>query len=128
MTVKTLKVLGWVVGISLIALGVGRLFLPMTTMPGSGLMNPTVDAETRAAGALLVGFGAAYIWVVRQAVVPVVLLRFLAAVMALLAASRIVSIIAVGMPHPFVIAGFVVEVIAAGLTYWYSTMSVTARD
>jgi hypothetical protein len=42
--------------------------------------------------------------------------------MALLAVSRVISIIDAGMPHSIFVAAAVVEFTAAALTYWYSTM------
>jgi hypothetical protein len=119
---RTLKVLGWVVGIALIALGAGRMLFSMVTIPGGGAVNPTVDTETRAGGALLIALGVAYVWAMRQSPIPSALLRFLALTMALLAVSRVISIIDVGMPHWIFVVGGIVEFIAAVLTYWYSTM------
>jgi hypothetical protein len=119
--VRTLKLLGWIAGITLIALGVGRMLFSMATIPGGGAVNPTVDTETRAGGALLIALGVAYVWAVRQSPIPSALLRFLAVTMALLAVSRVISIVAAGMPHSiFVVSTFA----AAALTYWYSTMDV----
>jgi hypothetical protein len=122
--IRTLKVLGWVAGISLIALGIGRMLFSVATIPGGGAVNPTIDTETRAGGALLIAFGVAYVWAVRQSPIPSALLRFLAIAMALLAVSRVISIVAAGMPHWIFVVSTVVEFAAAALTYWYSTMDV----
>jgi hypothetical protein len=120
--IKTLKVLGWVVGIGLIVIGVGRVVFPAATIPGSGILNATLDSESRAGGALLVGFGWAYLWAVRQSPIPVVCVRFLASVMGLLAVTRLISIVAAGMPEKTFVAAAAVEFTASALTYWYSTM------
>ncbi|MHC9290840.1 DUF4345 domain-containing protein [Mycobacterium sp. LTG2003] len=122
MTIRILKALGWVVGVVLVMIGVGRMVFPIETIPGGGAVNASVDTETRTGGALLVGFGAAYIWAVRQAVIPSGALRFLASIMALLVVARVISMIDAGPPHPVFIAFTIVEFIAASLTYWYSTM------
>jgi hypothetical protein len=120
--IKILKLLGLVVGGALIALGVGRVLFSMTTIPGGGAVNPTVDTETRAGGALLIALGFAYIWAVRRSPIPSALLRFLAVTMALLAVARVISMIATGTPHWIFVASTAVEVTAAALTYWYSIM------
>ena len=86
--IRTLKVLGWVVGIALIALGVGRMLFSMATIPGGGAVNPTVDTETRAGGALLIAMGLAYVWAMRQSPIPSALLRFLALSPRMTAGSR----------------------------------------
>jgi hypothetical protein len=122
--IRTLKVLGWVAGISLIALGIGRMLFSVATIPGGGAVNPTIDTETRAGGALLIALGVAYVWAVRQSPIPSALLRFLAIAMALLAVSRVISIVAAGMPYWIFVVSTVVEFAAAALTYWYSTMDV----
>ncbi len=122
MAIKILKMLGWLAGITLIALGVGRILFSMTTVPGGGAVNPTVDNESRAAGALLVAFGLAYIWAVRRSPIPSALLRVLAMTMALIAVARVISMIETGLPHWVFTVFTGIEFIAAALTYWYSTL------
>jgi hypothetical protein len=124
--IRTLKVLGWVVGVSLIALGIGRMVFSMATIPGGGAVNETVDTETRSGGALLIALGVAYVWAVRRSPIPSTVLRFLALTMALIAASRVISMIDVGMPHWIFVVATVVEFVAAALTYWYSTMGAVS--
>jgi Domain of unknown function (DUF4345) len=122
MIIKALKVGGWLVGASLISLGVGRMLFCMTTIPGGGAVNATLDSESRASGALLISVGFGYIWAMRRSPIPSPLLRLLATSMALLVVARVISIIETGLPHPIFVAAAVVELVAAALTYWYSTM------
>lgn len=123
MKIKTLRLLGWLAGITLIAVGVSRLLFSMAAVPGGGPVNPTVDSESRAAGPLLIAFGLAYIWAMRQSPIPSALLRLLAATMALLAVARVISMIETGMPHWVFTAFAVLEFAAAAVTYWYSTLT-----
>ena len=123
MVIKSLKLLGWVMGIALIAIGMSRMAFSMAAVPGGGALNPTVDSESRAAGALLIALGVAYIWAVRRSPIPSALLRLLAATMALLAVARVISMADVGMPNVVFTVSAVIEFVVAGLTYWYSTMS-----
>lgn len=120
--VKILKLLGWVVGIVLIALGLGRVVFSTDTIPGSGAVNASLDSETRAGGVLLIALGAAYIWAVSRSPIPSALLRFLALTMALLAVARLISMMLTGMPHGIFLALTVIEFATAALTCWYSTM------
>lgn len=122
MVIKTPKLLGWIVGIVLIALGISRILFSTASIPGGGPVNPTVDNESRAAGALMIAFGLAYIWAVRRSPIPLALLRLLAMTMGLLAVARVISMAVSGMPHWTFTAFAVVEFIAAAITYWYSTM------
>jgi hypothetical protein len=122
MVIKTLKLLCWVAGATLIALGISRILFSMATVPGGGSVNPTLDNEIRTAGALLIAFGIAYIWAARRSPIPSALLRVLAMTMALLAVARVISMIETGLPHWVFTVFTVIELIAAVLTYWYSTM------
>lgn len=122
MIIKILRTLGAVAGIALIALGAGRVLFPIDTIPGGNALNPSLDTETRAGGALLIAFGCSYVWATCQWPIPSALLRFLAATMALLAVARVISMVDTGMPHWIFVASTAVEFTAAALTYWYSTM------
>ena len=124
MTIKILRVLGTIVGLALVALGIGRILFPAETIPGTSPMNVSLDSETRAGGALLIGIGYAYLWAVRQMPIPSALLRGLALTMGLLAASRVLSMIQAGAPHPTFVAAAIIEFLCAALTYWYSTMAI----
>jgi hypothetical protein len=88
-------------------------------------VNPTVDNESRAAGALLITFGLAYIWAMRRSPIPSALLRVLAMTMALIAVARVISMIQTGLPHWIFTVFTVIESIAAALTYWYSTLRLS---
>lgn len=92
-----LKLLGWVVGIALISLGAGRILFSTATILGGDAVNPAIDTETRAGGALLIALGVAYVWAVRRSPTPSALLRFLAITMALLAVARVISMIDTSM-------------------------------
>jgi hypothetical protein len=122
MVIKTFKLLCWVAGTTLIALGVTRILFGMATVPGGGSVNPTLDNEIRTAGPLLISFGIAYIWAARRSPIPFALLRLLAMTMALLAVTRVISMIETGLPHWVFTVFTVIELIAAVFTYWYSTM------
>ncbi|MEO8814246.1 MAG: DUF4345 family protein [Mycobacterium sp.] len=49
--------------------------------------------------------------------------RLLAGTLALLGVSRLISMADVGMPHPAFTASCVIELAAAGLIYWYATLT-----
>ncbi|MGV0635256.1 DUF4345 domain-containing protein [Mycolicibacillus trivialis] len=120
--VRALRLFCWAAGVTLIVLGVGRMAFSMDTIPGGGLANPTVDSETRAAGALLISVGIAYVWSARRPRIPVAALRILALTMALLVVARIISMLVAGLPHGVFVAFTAVELLAAVLTYWYSVL------
>jgi hypothetical protein len=121
--VKALRVFGWLAGFLLIGLGLSRMALSLDSIPDGQDVNATVDSESRAAGALLVGFGIGYIEAFRRPQIPAGAVQLLALTMALLGVSRLISMADVGMPHPSFTAACVVEFVAAGLTYWYATLA-----
>ncbi|MGV0907576.1 DUF4345 domain-containing protein [Mycobacterium novum] len=121
--VKALRAFGWFSGLLLIAIGLSRMALSLDSIPDGQDVNATVDSESRAAGALLIGFGIGYIEAFRRARIPAGAVRLLALTMALLGMSRLISMADVGMPHPSFTVACVVEFVAAGLTYWYATLA-----
>lgn len=123
MPIKLLKVLGWVAGLWLIGIGIHRILFSISTLPGSGSISPTVDSEARVGGALFISFGLAYLWAVRRSPIPVQTVRLLAFTMALIGLARLNSMAETGLPHLAVALTTVVDFTAAGLTYWYSTLS-----
>jgi len=121
--IRALRVFGWLTGLLLIGLGISRMAFSLDSIPGAQPGNATVDSETRAGGALLIGFGVGYLEAFRRSPIPVGAVRLLAATMALLGLSRLMSMADVGMPHPAFTAACAVEFAAAGLTYWYATLA-----
>ncbi|OBB08544.1 hypothetical protein A5731_30125 [Mycolicibacterium conceptionense] len=122
LAVKILRWLGWVVGASLIVLGTARILFPSGTIPGAAAMTASLDTEIRTGGVFLIAFGSAYLWAVRQPTIAAVPLRILAVIMALLAGVRAISFVESGPPHWAFIMSAAVELLAALLTWWYSTM------
>lgn len=121
--IRALRCFGWFSGVLLIALGLSRIAFSLDSIPGGQDVNATVDSETRAAGALLIGFGVGYLEAFRRTPIPTGAVRLLAGTMALLGLSRLISMTNAGMPHPAFIVACVVEFAAAGLTYWYATLA-----
>ena len=121
--VRALRVFGWLAGLLLIGIGLSRMAFSLDSIPDGQAVNATVDSETRAAGALLIGFGVAYLEAFRRSPIPAGAVRLLAATMALLGVSRLMSMADVGMPHPVFTVACAVEFVAAGLTYWYATLA-----
>lgn len=123
MVIKALRTFGWLTGLLLIALGISRMAFSLDSIPDGQTVNATVDSETRATGALLIGFGVGYLEAFRRSPIPAGAVRLLAATMALLGVSRLMSMADVGMPHPAFTAACAVEFAAAALTYWYATLA-----
>lgn len=121
--IRALRVFGWIAGLLLMAIGISRMAFSLDSIPDGQDVNATVDSESRAAGALLVGFGVGYLEAFRRSPIPAGAVRLLAGTMALLGVARLMSMADVGMPHPSFTAACVVEFVTAGLTYWYATLT-----
>lgn len=121
--VRSLKLLGWVAGVVLIAIGVDRIAFSTASIPGGGPVSPSLDSKTRSAGPLVIGLGIAYIRAVRRSPIPTTAVRLLAAMMLLIGVARLLSMAAAGMPQPVWAIATAVEFTAAGPTYWYSTLN-----
>ncbi len=121
--IRALRLFGWFAGFLLILIGLSRMAFSLDSIPDGQQVNATVDSESRAAGALLIGFGVGYLEAFRRTPIPAGAVRLLAATMALLGVSRLISMADAGMPHPTFTAACVVEFVAAGLTYWYATLA-----
>lgn len=125
--IRAFRIFGWFTGLLLIGLGISRMAFSLDSVPDGQEVNATVDSETRAAGALLIGFGVGYLEAFRRSPIPAGAVRLLAGIMALLGVSRLISMTNAGMPHPVFTAACVVEFAAAGLTYWYATLADRPR-
>lgn len=121
--IKALRAFGWLTGLLLIGLGISRMAFSLDSIPGAQTGNATVDSETRAGGAMLIGFGIAYLEAFRRTPIPAGAVRLLSATMALIGVSRLMSMADIGMPHPVITAACAAEFAAAALTYGYASLA-----
>jgi hypothetical protein len=125
-TRRALTAFAMIWGLALVGIGAAHLAFGNASFIDGGHVSPSLDSEERFFAALTIGYGAAYIWAARQTVVPRNVLRALAAVTALGALGRVVSLIDRGPPHWFFLwFGILGEAVAAALTYWLATIGDT---
>jgi hypothetical protein len=89
----------WAVIITLI--GISHVLVGTTSILGAGDPNATIDTEMRFAGALCIGYGAAYAWALRSPDAPKALLPALAVITLTGSVGRAISLATVGAPHWF---------------------------
>lgn len=92
------------VGVSLLHIAFGP-----SVIPGSIPVNATMDSEDRFYAVMFLAYGAVMLWTLRGLERKLPVVRFLAAVLFVGGLGRIVSLIAVGLPHPFFVAMTIVE-------------------
>ncbi|MBV6701613.1 DUF4345 domain-containing protein [Kitasatospora aureofaciens] len=98
---KALRVLAWTMGIACVAIGLEHVLLGNLALPGEEHAGATIDSWGRFMGAVFAGYGAAWLWAVRQAPIPARAVRWLAGVFLLGGIGRLLSLAATGWPGAF---------------------------
>ncbi|MFJ9606854.1 DUF4345 domain-containing protein [Kitasatospora sp. NPDC101176] len=106
---RVLRVLGWTMGVACVAIGFYHLLAGNAAIPGEEDAGATVDSFGRFMGAIFAGYGAAWLWAVRQSPVPARAVRWLTAVFLLGGLGRVLSIAVAGWPDGFQVVLMVVE-------------------
>lgn len=105
-----------------IAIGVSFLHIAFgpSIIPGSIPVNATMDSEDRFYVVMFLAYGAVMLWTLRGLERKLPVVRFLAAVLFVGGLARIVSLIAVGPPHPFFLAMTIVELALPPIILWFT--------
>ncbi|KOU33734.1 hypothetical protein ADK53_17985 [Streptomyces sp. WM6373] len=114
------RALQWLVltmGVACVAIGLGHVALGNAAVPGIGAAGATVDSLGRFLGAAFAGYGLAWIWAARQSPIPAGVVRWLAAVLLLGAAGRLLSLAVHGWPHGFQVGLLVIELVLPPLYF-----------
>ncbi|MFD9106407.1 DUF4345 domain-containing protein [Streptomyces virginiae] len=114
---RALKWLVLTMGVACVAIGLGHVALGNAAVPGIGAAGATVDSLGRFLGAAFAGYGLAWIWAARQSPIPASIVRWLAAVLLLGAAGRLLSLAVHGWPHGFQVGLLVVELVLPPLYF-----------
>ncbi|MFI0975907.1 DUF4345 domain-containing protein [Streptomyces sp. NPDC021093] len=116
-----LKVLARIMGFACVAIGLFHIVIGNASVPGGESAGPTIDSLGRFFAAIFAGYGLAWLWVARQNPVPAAAVRALAGIFLLGAAGRLLSLAAVGWPHPFQIVLLVIELALPPVYFWLAT-------
>lgn len=115
---RTLRVLVLMMGISCVAIGLGHVLLGNASIPGAGDAGTTIDSLGRFFGAVFAGYGLAWLWVARQRPIPATAVRWLAGVLLLGGAGRLLSLARHGWPHWFQVVLTVIELALPPVYLW----------
>ncbi|AJC61565.1 hypothetical protein GZL_09042 [Streptomyces sp. 769] len=99
-------------------IGLYHVLLGNAAIPGAGSAGTTVDSWGRFMGASFVGYGLAWLWAARQRPIPAQAVRWLAGVLLLGGAGRLLSLALYGWPHWFQIPLAVIELVLPPVFFW----------
>ncbi len=123
---RVLRVLAWAMGIACVVIGLGHVVLGNAWIPGEGSADATMDSLGRFFGAIFVGYGLAWLWVVRQTPLPATAVRWLAGVFLLGAAGRLLSLAARGWPDGMQVVLTVIELVVPPVLFWLADADADA--
>jgi len=119
---KVLRVLAWLMGISITAIGLYHLVGGVFSVPGTdsitGEARATVDSRERFYNAIFAGYGLAWIWAARRSPVPASAVRWLAAIFLLAGLGRVLSWAVEGAPHWFQVPLIGLELVLPPIFFW----------
>ncbi|ANZ21415.1 DUF4345 domain-containing protein [Streptomyces noursei] len=115
---RTLRVLTQLSGWACVLIGLYHVLLGNAAIPGAGSAGTTVDSWGRFMGASFVGYGLAWLWAARQRPIPAQAVRWLAGVLLLGGAGRLLSLALYGWPHWFQIPLAVIELGLPPVFFW----------
>jgi len=109
----------FIFGVICCAIATAHMLLGLSWVPDAGNFTATLDSEDRFYAALFFGFGIAMIWSARDLLSRRKILGFLLGLFFLGGLARILSVLAIGWPHPmFIVLGALELILPPILWYW----------
>lgn len=113
-----LKILLLLLGTTIVLISLMHVAIGPASIPGAVPVNATMDSEDRFYAVFFLAYGAAILWCAMDVQGRVRQIRLLMAVFFLGGVARMVSMLQVGLPHPFFIAMTAIELVQPPLMVW----------
>jgi hypothetical protein len=114
-------------GISVVGISLGHIAFGPSVIPGSIPVNATMDSEDRFYAVFFLAYGAAVLWCLKDWTSKLREIQLLMALFFVAGLTRLISIAAVGVPHPFFVVMTSIEFLAPPLVLWLSVRANRPR-
>lgn len=128
MTTRILTVVIYLLGVTAIATGLLAIVGGPAAEFGGKAAVASVDSQFRYASVFWFAAGVILIWTARKPLERALVTRTILVIAALAGLTRIISIVAVGLPHPFFLVTMGLELVATPLIIlWHSRVFPVGR-
>jgi hypothetical protein len=117
-----------ILGISVVVISLCHIILGPSVIPGSVPVNATMDSEDRFYAVFFLAYGAAILWCLKDWCSKLREIRMLMAIFFVGALARLISIAAVGPPHPFFAAMTIIELLLPPFVIWLTARAIRFRE
>ncbi|RQN02809.1 DUF4345 domain-containing protein [Aeromicrobium camelliae] len=109
-------------GVAMVAIGFYHLVGGLASVPGTGELTgvgrATEDSRERFYNAIFIGYALAWIWVAREATIPLTAVNWLAGIFLVGGIGRLLSILTAGWPHWFPNPLSALELVLPPIFFW----------
>jgi len=114
-------------GISVAGISLCHIVLGPAVIPGSIPVNATMDSEDRFYAVFFLAYGVAVLWCFKDWCTKLREIQMLMALFFVAGLTRLVSIAAVGLPHPFFVVMTIVEFLVPPLVMFLCARAIRDR-
>src|SRR5262245_50740771 len=114
-------------GLCVVGISLGHIVFGPSVIPGSIPVNTTMDSEDRFYAVFFLAYGAAVLWCLKDWTSKLREIQLLMALFFVARLTRLVSIAAVGLPHPFFVVMTIIEFLVPPLVIFLSSSAIRNR-
>jgi len=119
MSRKILVVVIYLLGITAVVTGLLAVIGGPAALLGGAAAVPSVDSQLRYADVIWLGAGVVLLWSARKPLERAMATRVVLLIAAVAGLGRLISLLAVGVPHPFYLVTMGLELVVTPLIIWW---------